>query len=195
MDHLSLIYKVLSDEATAQEKEELERWLRESPENREEFEDLKLIWEYTPSEADNLVANDAVFEKIRLRAKAHLKRKQHIRTALSAVLLVLAALLSIYLLQRTWLASLEPVEFKGQEMRSVIKVLERKYNIEINVDNPAILDCRYTAVLLRVDDAREVLRSIEHSLKVKFIGRGENTYNLVGEGCATNQAGSVNTEK
>lgn len=186
MDHVALIDKVLSEEATSQQKAELERWILESEENRQEFEDIKFLWKYSSSQDESHLADDSGFESIKLRMKEHLRRKRRIRTVLWSLLVLVIATLLVFHLRKTWLAPLERIEFRETKMSEVIKVLETRYSIEIEVGNPGILNCRYTAILLKVDDERAVLTSIEHSLNVEFIDRGSNRYKLVGDDCPTN---------
>lgn len=186
MDHVALIYKVLSQQATREEKAELECWILESEENRQEFEDIKLLWESSNAPDESHLADDSGFDWIKLRMKEHIKRKRRIRTLFSTLLLILITSLLVFLLSKTWFAPLEQIRFDRMEMSDVIKVLEERYKIEIEVTNPRILSCRYTAILLNVDDEHLVLTSIEHSLNVKFIDQGKNKYNLVGDVCSVN---------
>lgn len=183
MDHVALIYKVLSQEATPNEKAELERWILESEENLQEFEDIKLLRESSFS-PDESVGDDSGFDRIKLRMKKHVKRKRRIRTLFSTLLLTLVTSFLVILLSKTWFAPLEQIRFEGMEMSEVIKVLEERYKIKIEVTNPRILSCQYTAILLKVDDEHLVLTSIEHSLNVKFIDQGRSRYNLVGNACS-----------
>ena len=180
MDHLALIYKVLSRKATAQEKAGLESWILESAENRQEFEDIRLLWE---SSSSLHLSDDSAFEAIKLRVKGQIKRKRRIGTVLSTFLLILFTSLLGFVLKKTWFAPIEQISFDKTEMSEVIKVLEKRYRVEIQVNNPRILRCRYTAILSNVDDEHLVLTSIEHALNVKFIDHGKNKYNLVGGGC------------
>lgn len=183
MNRVALIYKVLSAEATAEEQAALDHWILESEENRREFEDISLLWESLNSQDDNDPEDEAGFLKIKMRMKAHLEKRQRMRTISSTVLLALMVLALVALLMNTWFAPVRQIQFESTRMSEVIKVLEKTYGIEIHVSNPRILDCRYSAVVLKVEDELPVLSSIEHSLNVKFIDLGRKRYNLVGEGC------------
>lgn len=189
MDRVSLIYKVLSEDATPEEKADLERWMLESEDNRQEFEDIRLLWENSPSQDEDYPADDNSFEMLRRRINRLVRRRRRIRVFFSSLLLALTAVSILLLLRATWFATPEQLQFDEMKMSEVIKVLEGRYGIEIPVRNPAILRCRYTAVLLEVEDEEPVLRSIEHSLNVKFIDLGNGRYELVGTNCPAGDPG------
>ena len=70
-------------------------------------------------------------------------------------------------------------------LKSVIKMLENKYRIQIEVNNPQLLKCHFTATLYKIQDKQTALRSIEYSLDVAFIAQSKRKYNLVGNGCSS----------
>lgn len=68
-----LIAKVLTDEATAEDKKELSKWLDAAPENRQYFDDLKRLWSKSadalpPEYSGSVVVNtDAAWAKVQRR--------------------------------------------------------------------------------------------------------------------------------
>jgi transmembrane sensor len=71
-----LIAKVLTDEATTEDKAELNQWLKESPTNQRYFDDLSRIWvdstdaiaaEYDASEVAQTVNTDVAWRKVKQR--------------------------------------------------------------------------------------------------------------------------------
>ena len=76
MEVVSLTYKVLSGQADASEREQLEEWIAQSEANRREFEDIKLLWENSISNAHGSQTHDSGFEKVRSRLKERLARKR-----------------------------------------------------------------------------------------------------------------------
>ena len=71
-----LIAKVLTDEATTEDKQELSQWLDDSPENRQYFDDLKRLWSKSadalPPEYSGSMAVDtnAAWSKVQKRIQA-----------------------------------------------------------------------------------------------------------------------------
>ena len=69
-----LIAKVLTDEATTEDIEELSQWLDAAPENRQYFDDLKRLWSesasaLTPEYSGSAVVNtDAAWSSVKKRS-------------------------------------------------------------------------------------------------------------------------------
>ncbi len=184
MDRVSLIYKVLSGEASLDEKQELDEWVTKSEANQEEFEDIKLLWENSPLPSD-IEQDETGFEKIRQRIQHRSRRKKQIRHILYACLVVTLAVILILLFRQTWFRNSDGIQFNDTGMNEVIKMLENKYHIQIEVNNPQLLKCHFTATLYKIQDKQTALRSIEHSLDVAFIAQSKRKYNLVGNGCSS----------
>ena len=183
MDRASLIYKVLSGEASGEEKHELDEWIARSERNREEFDDIKLLWETSSRPADTAQEDEDGFEGIRQRMQQHLQRQRRMRYVISTGILVVAALIWLIHLQQTWLRSTDSVQFNGASIADVIEVLQKTYDIKIEVRQPGLLDCKFSATFYNISEKEAVLRSIEHSLNVQFIAGAKNRYHLVGNGC------------
>lgn len=183
MDRVSLIYKVLSGEASLDEKKELDEWVTKSEANQEEFEDIKLLWDNSPLPSDT-DQDETGFEKIRQRIQQRSRRKKQIRAVLYACIVITLAVLFFLLLRQTWLRNPDGVQFNHTGMKDVIRMLENKYHIQIEVNNPELLKCHFTATLYKIQDKQTALRSIEHSLDVAFIFLSKRKYSLVGDGCS-----------
>lgn len=184
MDRVALIYKVLSGEASLDEKQELDEWIAKSETNREEFEDIKLLWEISPLPSD-AEQDENGFDKIRQRIQQRSRRKKQIRAVLYACIVITLAVLFFLLLRQTWLRNPDGVQFNHTGMKDVIRMLENKYHIQIEVNNPELLKCHFTATLYKIQDKQTALRSIEHSLDVAFIAQSKRKYNLVGNVCSS----------
>jgi ferric-dicitrate binding protein FerR (iron transport regulator) len=77
MSRAALIYKVISNSATEAEKKELDQWLELSPENKEEFNNLKALLEEDTklSAAQNLDGFIAVRKQMLLKKQKAIKSK------------------------------------------------------------------------------------------------------------------------
>lgn len=183
MDRVSLIYKVLSGEANPSEQKELEDWIAKSEANREEFEDIKLLWENSIMAGDYPQEDDNGFEKIKQRMHNRLKKKRRLRYALYTIILAMVVVLFVLLLRQTWLSTRHGARFNNAQMNEVVTFLEKQYHIKIDVDNAKLLHCPLTATFYKVDE-QMALKSIEHSLNVKFIVQSRSKYSLTGNDCS-----------
>lgn len=183
MDRVSLIYKVLSGEASLDEKKELDEWVTKSEANQEEFEDIKLLWDNSPLPSDT-DQDETGFEKIRQRIQQRSRRKKQIRAILYACIIITLAVLLFLLFRQTWFRNPDGIQFNDTGMNEVIKMLENEYQIQIEVNNPQLLKCHFTATLYKIKDKQTALQSIEHSLDVAFISLSKRKYSLVGDGCS-----------
>jgi len=105
MEVVSLTYKVLSGQASASEREQLEQWIAESEGNRREFEDIKLLWEYSAIGEMEGQINAGGFEKVRSRVKAKLAKRRRIRVLCWALVLVIIAVAFFLMLRHMWQTS------------------------------------------------------------------------------------------
>lgn len=183
MDRISLIYKVLSGEASGEEKRELKEWIARSEANREEFDDIKLLWESSSTPADTDQEDDDGFEGIRKRMQQHLQRSRRMRYAISTGILAVVAVILLVHLKQTWLRSSDSMQFNSASIRDVIQVLQETYDIKIEVSQSGLLDCKFSATFYNINEKDAALRSIEHSLNVQFVADAKNRYHLVGNGC------------
>src|SRR5690606_35303379 len=116
MNRVALIYKVLSNEATAEERAALDHWILESEENQREYDDIKLLWESLNTQDNNHLEDKGGFFKLKTRMKAHLEKRQRIRTISSTLLLALTVLALVALLMNTWFAPVRQIQFQGTRM-------------------------------------------------------------------------------
>lgn len=184
MDRVALIYRFLSGEASQSEKQELDEWIAKSEANREEFEDIKLLWENSPLPSDT-EQDENGFEKIRQRIQQRSRRKKRILSIFYVCIVVALIVLFFLLLRQTWFRNPVGAQFNDTGMNEVIKMLENEYQIQIEVNNPQLLKCHFTATLYKIKDKQTALQSIEHSLDVAFISLSKRKYSLVGDGCSS----------
>ncbi len=182
MDRASLIFKVLSGKAGSIEKQKLEFWIAQSKANQDEFDDIKLLWEHSVIASDHS-EDDRGFQKIRERIQHGIQKKKRIRFILYACILIIVGVIFFLLLKETWFSNSEVTRFDSTGMQEVVKMLEHNYHIEIEVRNPNVLKCDFTATLYRIKDMQAVFSSIEYTLNVKFIAEGKYKYSLMGDGC------------
>lgn len=181
MDTTELIYKVLSEEATETERQELLNWIAQDPGNREEYEDIKLLWTYSSNEHrdDAYLAEGWLKVKSSYRKRARKRKRKKLLSCL-AIFVVLA--ISMFLLWRLQ-ESPKPVTFKDESLASVIEFIETEYDVDIDVQSPNILSCTVTATFHRVQTAAEIIASVADALNIDYKVLQNDQFLLVGETC------------
>lgn len=174
MDRVALIYRVLSGEAQAWEREELNEWMTRSEANRREFEDIRLLWEFSREVEDQTGGDE--FKTIQRRVR----RRSTGSVMAGGVVLIAVAIVTGVIAFRSTAQIPEFMYFQRASLHEVAQAMERAYGIEIDIDSDTNATLAYTATLFRVKDKRIALRSIEHSLNVRFIEDGKHRYTVVG---------------
>lgn len=80
----------------------------------------------------------------------------------------------------------ERLVFEGMPVSEVLVRLEKHFGIAIEVDNPAILNCRFFGKFESVS-AEEVLQSLSFSMDLQYNSIGADVYRLSGSGCPDQQ--------
>lgn len=125
MDRVSLIYRVLANEADPTEKKELDDWIAKSEANRVEFEDIKLLWEFSEMAPDHGYVDDLGFEKIKQQVMQRLKAKARLKHALYTIALVIAILIVVLVTKLTWFSDSDGMQFNRTGLKEIIKELEK----------------------------------------------------------------------
>ena len=184
MDRVSLIYKVLSGEANAIEEIELNDWIAQAPENKAEFDDIKLLWASSKeTETENAGRFDDGFDKIRARMRARVKRKAWISSLIRTTAVIVLGLMAFFLFHESRPGLTEGLQFNDVTLEQAIGVIADKYNIHIEVEDRELLKCHLTLVLYKVKTERDVVGSLAHSLNVDATLLSDKRYKLSGSGC------------
>jgi len=98
-----LMVRSLAGECSMAEQEKLEKWLRQSDENQQIFDDYRKIWELQPTATDIKINTNAAWQKVENRIAADapatsLSRKIRPIFYLSAIAATVLLLLGVYLL-------------------------------------------------------------------------------------------------
>lgn len=67
-------------------------------------------------------------------------------------------------------------------MESVIKVLEKEYQIQIETSTTAIQSCRFTGAFYKVS-AIDIVKAIALNFNLEYEVVGDHEFRLKGEGC------------
>lgn len=182
MDMTALIYKVLSNAATDDERQRLQKWIGQSEKNREEFENVKLLW----SSGNSLTWKnkgkqengfDNIRQKVRMKARANRRR----RVLLFAGCAMLTSTIYIYISITTHVP--EQLTFEEQPFASVIKVVEENYGVSITVEDKELLQCSFTGTFYEVDLPANLVSSVADAIGARYEVTGRNQYRLIGGRC------------
>jgi hypothetical protein len=154
MDKSNLILRVLNGEASSAEEAILREMTGKDPSLKEEYEDMKLFYSFREVAEPPPIEP---FERIKAQYYERKRKKKLVRRVVGslAVLAILASILWIALPGKT-----SDLVFVNQTFGSVVDTLESEYALEIEVDNSALLTCRFTGSFLHISSADEVLPAI-----------------------------------
>jgi ferric-dicitrate binding protein FerR (iron transport regulator) len=154
MDRSNQILRVLNGEASSAEEAALHEMMANDPALKEEFEDMKLFYSFREGGDPPPLEP---FEKIKAVYYERQRKKKLVRRVVGsqAVLAILASILWIALPGKT-----SDLVFVNQTIGAVVDTLESEYALEIEVDNSALLTCRFTGSFLHISSAEEVLPAI-----------------------------------
>lgn len=178
------IFKVLGGSATAGEHRAVKAWISRSRGNREEYENLSMLWTASHGVLAERLRDDDTEGFRRIREAVTRRRHKRRRTrSVVGVALVYVALIMLTTFFATMNAPLPLLEFQDESLRSILSVVEREYGIEVTADDERLLACPVTVMFYRVDQPDEVLRSIGDALSADVVNTAPGKYRLTGHGC------------
>lgn len=186
MDRVSRIYKVLSGEASAAELNEVTEWIRQSPENKAEFEDIKLLWASSDAVGTKDTQSfDEGLVRIKARMRSKIRRRNWVRSGVQTALIILCGLCVFLLFHDSGpgLRDVEGLRFDAVSLEEAIRVIEDEYDIEIRVEGTVLLSCRLTLILYKTTSDEEVVSLVARSLNAEVVLLAPKTYRLTGRAC------------
>lgn len=182
MDKSVMIFKVLSWQASELEKVDLDSWISQSDANREEFDDLKLLWE---SSREEQIKDNHFYDSLN-KIQAKIRQRQRRKRTRFMVWTGLVAMgltgFLLYFVSPLPLSS-DNLRFNNTPLRLVVDALESKYHIQIEAENKEILACQFTGSFYRVDNPQDAIRSVCSALNLRYEVMSEEKYRLTGFGC------------
>lgn len=189
MDLEYLINRVLTGHATEEERDQLEKWKLERPANIEEFESLKLLWTFSqqpdaPKQTDSGFYDGLINIRAQIENKNREKKKIRRRNILLARFSGVAIfVIALFLIRETSFSSHAVLKFDDMALGSVIKTIEREYNVVITVNNRELLACRFTGIFYGKYPAPEVIETLASALELECESQSQGNYRLTGAGC------------
>lgn len=207
MDKPTLIYKVLSGGANDAERAELKAWIARDPNNAEEFEDIKLLYEGSLNIEEKISERDAHFyeglrkiqDRIKVLKAESVAGRSYKRAAIVASISAVIAVLSICLFkwsepparQAHEVAHTIPLAVRVQDnlafdnatLGSIFEMLQERYELEFKVVSEELLSCSFTGTFYRGLAVDELIRVLAESEQFSFRVIHPATYELQGKGC------------
>ena len=178
-----LIYKVLSNTATTDEKAILRKWIKASVENRERYEALKSVWSSGNKvpEANEEEILEESFQKIKHKVQRHLRRKRQRQVVTIGAIATIIAALFIYVTMAG--NSQNHLIFENEPVATVIEFIESKYHVRIDIENKDVMSCPFTGTFYEVELPSHLVASIANAVGAKYEVVTEGKYRLIGGDC------------
>lgn len=187
MDKTSLIFKVLSEEASQDEKTELENWIAQHQNNKAEFIDLKLLWDSANSDSANTSEDFYVgLIKIQSRIKKSLSARRRNKAIMWICVIGIAIMATTYLFV-TSSSSSGLLRFDKAPLTEVIHTLDREFHINVIIGSDKILKCKFTGTFINKKNDLDLVRSLSEAMDLKYEVLKGNVYRLTGSGCEVDQ--------
>lgn len=180
MNRSELIFRVLSNQATSQEVKELDAWVNQSKDNREEYEDIKLLWDNSQENEDN-DKDDSFYDGLN-GIKQTIQGRKRQRQA-RVILLIFALIFVLYLALSNVPWSREPISLQLVDvpLSDLPIIFRERYKVDVTVpDN--LLACQFSGILYH-ESAVDALRIIAESLDLTYLKIDKDSFVMVGNGC------------
>lgn len=190
MNTYTLIDRVLSGTATAEEVARFEAW-RSDPVNKEEYEDLKLLWEFSRDNATRR-KNDPNFYDGLYRIKEMIESRKSFwsRIDWKSYLTMLALAISVTTLVYCCITykahgDVQQIILKdGKTVRELIVVLEKKYHVSIKTESTILLTCSFSGSFNSTATLTDVLNSLQKVSGLTYEQTDKKHYIIKGTGCS-----------
>ncbi len=164
-----LVDKVLSGTASPAEKAQLEEWLNADVKHREEYEDLKTLWNYS-KESDVKEKDPNFYEGLnRIKEIIELRRRTIGKRDWKTYIAVLALVISIVALVYSCFSYIKsygnekPIKIENRPLAQVFELIQKKYQVTFHVTNKEILTCPFTGTFNATAGLEDVLSTISRS--------------------------------
>lgn len=195
-----LIHKVLTRQATFQEQEQLNNWIRSDRLHEIEYNEMKMLYEEGAEkyEGDHDARDMAVLDRLRAKVNTHSRQrktsKQLITVGIGVVISTALLLFAFHgapgkffnsdrandsvsvLLKKT-------LVFEDATLRQVIDRIKMDYELTIIVADNSILSCRVTGTFSRGVPLEHVVRMLAVSGNISMRKVDTYTLEVSGQGC------------
>lgn len=185
MEHL--FKALLSGQATEEQKLQLYAWIDQNPENKEEFENYKLLWELSLEPKVPMSRPDfdnglkKIWEKIEVRKRKKALRKQ--LTVLAIVVVTCFIVVLPFLVGPIKQGKNATLIFSNSKLNEVIDQIEKEFHVSIETNGSDFSRCRFTGIFYKVTSAEEAIINIAAATNLELKVHDPGMYTLSGQLC------------
>jgi ferric-dicitrate binding protein FerR (iron transport regulator) len=184
MERVKQIYRALSGEALPAEKEHLQQWIDANPLNREEYMDIKLLWENKFLLASSSTEIKQGLRKIKRRIGVRSSSRPMRALTMLVMISLFTALLTLSVYVSFVLTAKQPpvrMQFEAVALEQVCKTMEQSYGIKISM--PAQLgDCKFSGSFYN-EPTEKAITSLTENLGISFRKIDSKSYSISGRNC------------
>lgn len=184
MERIDQIYRVLSGTATAADQADLHRWIDADELNREEYLNLKLLWENTQSSSHDPKELERGIRRIRGRIKVRTTGASAAAVKLLMVISLVAAVIAVsFYLSRVYTDkhNLVRMQFEDTALGEVCNTMELSYGMKISL-TPPIAGCKFSGSFYN-EPTEKALTAIASKLGLAVSKTGSRSYSISGDNC------------
>lgn len=199
MDKSWMIDKVLSGKASEREKDELNTWIATDPEIKNDYEDMKLLWDNARRIGD-IDHDDSFYDGLRkIEKKINLLRKKGTKIKFYKTMSMIAVLAAIVFTISTALKKhvarttgydhaidspyTDNLRFDDATLEKILKTLETKYGIVVEIKDKELLHCRFTGTFYQDVTPDDILYTLAQAMDLEYKMLDSKKYTLKGKGC------------
>lgn len=190
MEIAFLIDKQLRGIASADEIEQIQKWVAQGAKNAAEYEDLKslLLGTQTPMERPDpnpeFLQGLAQIKKKISEKQVEKKKIRHRNYSLLAFTAVTITILCLWLTVNTLYShDRKDLHFNSTPLKEVIEQLQQTYGVSIDIDSADIFACRFTGIFFGSYAAHDIVRSVAAGTNLKSEQITSTHFKLTGTGC------------
>lgn len=184
MDKVSLIYKMLSGEASPEEKLMLDHWIKINESNQEEFDNIKLLWENAPDSGQ--FHEDSRDGMRKIRAKIRVRRtktslQKTIGNSLLPASIGLSLIVFFAIIPRNKGSIPKVAKFNNASLETICDSLEKQHDVAIEF-SPRIAGCKFSATFYN-SSPDIILTALSEKLELTLERNNRNSFRLTGTHC------------
>lgn len=200
MDYVNLIYKVLSGQATETDQEKLRKWLAKAPANKEEYEDIKRVYQADQNFEEREANRDEKFYDDFRNVLVRIDRIKRQRRITRWAITMLTSILITVLIAIGWDQMHQPTTtttatkdavsiqlatdlvFEEVTILEIFETLESDYQVTIQASNKNLLACRFTGTFYRGTSIKDMVHAVAQAEDFRLSAKGLQM-EIHGEGC------------
>jgi hypothetical protein len=198
MEKAVLIRKVLLNEASDEERGELNAWIASDPRHADEFEDLKLLYEASADEKDMEGSEEFYepFKKIQASIKRVKEKERQLifyKTAGVSVAIYCLIFVVVYFFngkvttdndeQLSGITLSAELKFTDAPLSTIFDAIEKKNQIVFTAGKEQLLTCRFTGTFCKGMAIEDVVDVLAESEGFQYAFTVDNVV-LTGKGCS-----------